>query len=601
MRLRIGLALLLGGLVPALVTTWGHPDGGRHSDTLASSTHSITLGSAPRERPPAMPVLVPPAVAAGGVGASTLVPLVTLTLHPGPEVAAITTRASVESLTPASAVVVDSPLASTLASGGTLVVLFTSLSLTGTLTLLGGGLLAAEFTSALVALLTSPAELGVLFAGTALIALLTTHLIGAFTGLGLSRPLLGTPLGGLLRITLSTSTSLGATFGSLVGTFPVVLNSTLTGAGLVDTLTVLVGTLTLLGRLLLALKLSSTLLRGTLLRHLALSVLLTGTGLRRALTTDLLLPLAGDQLGADLLARALGSGLGGLLCLDTVLGNRLTTALLLALLNDGLILTLLGLVAGFLRAELTSLSLGRPLTCSITLGLALTRKCLLLTLLAEARLGGPLLTDSTGPSLGGRFPLPLSEELTGTGLIGTLTLLGVLLLGLHLSSLLLQTTLTSQRTLGFLLAGHGLRLTLTSHLGPALAGNGLSLTLRTPVSLRLALRTTSLGSLHGHFLRSRSLLPASSESLRLGKLLSSLLLELLLLGRKLTGTGLIGTLLALGSLLAGLLLHATLLLELSTALGCDSLGLGELSSTLSSLLRRLGRLATSLTGTLNVV
>jgi len=57
-RLRIGLALLLGGLVPALVTTWGHPDGGRHSDTLASSTHSITLGSAPRERPPAMPVLV---------------------------------------------------------------------------------------------------------------------------------------------------------------------------------------------------------------------------------------------------------------------------------------------------------------------------------------------------------------------------------------------------------------------------------------------------------------------------------------------------------------------------------------------------------------
>merc|ERR1711970_38324 len=124
-----------------------------------------------------MPVLVPPAVTAGGVGASSLVPLVTLALHPGPEVAAITTRASVESLTPASAVVVDSPLASTLTSGGTLGVLFTSLSLPGTLTVLGGGLLAAELTSALVALFASPAELGVLFAGTALVVLLTTCMI----------------------------------------------------------------------------------------------------------------------------------------------------------------------------------------------------------------------------------------------------------------------------------------------------------------------------------------------------------------------------------------------------------------------------------------
>merc|ERR1711881_163794 len=137
--------------------------------------------------------------------------------------------------------------------------------------------------------------------------------------------------------------------------------------------------------LLLTLELSGALLRGTLLSNLTLSVLLTGTGLGSALTTDLLLPLAGDQLGADLLARALGSALGVLLCLGTVLGNRLTTVLLLALLNDGLILALLGLVAGFLRAELTSLGLGRTLTHNLRL--ALTRECLLLTPSTEASLG----------------------------------------------------------------------------------------------------------------------------------------------------------------------------------------------------------------------
>merc|ERR1719247_1687590 len=121
-------------------------------------------------------------------------------------------------------------------------------------------------------------------------------------------------------------------------------------------------------------------------------------------------------------------------------------------------------------------STGPSLGGCFPLRLALTRECLLLTLLTEASLGFLLLMDSTGPSLGGCFPLPLSEELTGTGLIGTLLALSATLLDLHLSSLLLVPTLTSHSTLGFLLTGNGLRLTLS-----------------TLDSLRLALSTTRPG------------------------------------------------------------------------------------------------------------
>merc|ERR1711959_419731 len=78
-------------------------DAGGHGDTLAPSSHGIALGLARVESVTAMPVLVSLAVAAVGVCASTLVPPVTMGLRPGPEVAAITTLASVESLTPASA------------------------------------------------------------------------------------------------------------------------------------------------------------------------------------------------------------------------------------------------------------------------------------------------------------------------------------------------------------------------------------------------------------------------------------------------------------------------------------------------------------------
>merc|ERR1719247_2108618 len=271
-------------------------------------------------------------------------------------------------------------------------------------------------------------------------------------------------------------------------------------------------------------------------------------------------------------------------------------------------------------------STGPSLGGCFPLRLALTRECLLLTLLTEASLGFLLLMDSTGPSLGGCFPLPLSEELTGTGLIGTLLALSATLLGLHLSSLLLVPTLTSHSTLGFLLTGHSLRLTLSTldslrlALSTTRPGNSLSLLLG-----RLLGTLLSLGSLLGHLLRGLSLPAASGQSLRLGELLSSLLLELLPLGRKLTDTGLIGTLLALVALLlppersslllgrllttdsklggglAGLLLHGTLLRELRTALSCDSLRLRELSSTLSSLLRLLGGTATSLTGLLHAV
>merc|ERR1711998_747165 len=94
-------------------------DGSGHGDTLAVAAHAVALGLALSVGELATPVLVATTIGASVLasGAGTLVHLVALVLDPGPEVALVTTTASVEGLAPGTASVTSVILGLSVATG----------------------------------------------------------------------------------------------------------------------------------------------------------------------------------------------------------------------------------------------------------------------------------------------------------------------------------------------------------------------------------------------------------------------------------------------------------------------------------------------------